>query len=112
MSSNGDSIPSEIEDRMFIKRPTPMPDTIEGHLTARELEEYPEEDRPMLLAVSKLQQMIMLHWTRQVIFMEQARQSEAFYLKRTDKILGYVRWILGGVLLAFLGAYFAYLFKT
>ncbi len=50
-------------------------------------------------------------WRRELAFMEQARQSEAHYLKKTDKILGGVRWVLGVIFIAAVSAGFTWFFS-
>jgi hypothetical protein len=112
---NGESrlgLDPDVERRMFIRRVEPLPDKIIGHLTAEELDEFETGDRPVLLAVSRIEQRMELQWQRNCEFMEQARQAEAYWISKWDKAKSTLLWITGTVFVAVVGALAAKIFKV
>jgi len=89
----------EIESQMFIKPVEAVPQNIEGVLTQSQLEEFDERDRPVLLAISKLEYIIRWQNAQFVIFVGQSRQSEAALIKKTNAGKRACLW-LGGVVIA------------
>jgi len=60
------------------------PKDLEGVLTQTQLEEFPERDRPVLLAVSKLEQLMRWHIGQMSDAINQARRAEASLIRKAN----------------------------
>jgi len=106
-----DKYPQDIEDQMQIKPMEEIPETIEGVLTQHQLEVYPERDRPVLLAVSELHQLILWNIRQFAVMIDQARRSEAAIIRKITIARRIANWtamtVCGAIIYALAEHYFA-----
>jgi len=80
------------------------PENVEGVLTQSQLEEFPDRDRPVLLAVSKLEQLMRWHISQVAQAINQARRSEAELIQKAQTVKRICLWtvttVIGALIVA------------
>lgn len=82
----------EVEERMHIKPLAPMPKNFQARLTEDQLNEFTERDRPLLLAMSKLEQQNEFMWAEMQLAVHGFRQFEHSFIETTDTAKRWVKW--------------------
>lgn len=99
-----EKFPANIEEQMCIKPMEDPPKNLEGVLTQHQLEEFPERDRPVLMAISKIEQLIRWHISQTSEAVNQARRSEAGLIQKTTRARNAIVFLLGVLVTALITA--------
>jgi hypothetical protein len=93
-----------IERHMQIKQMPDMPPSFTGMITGEELDRYSEDNRPILLAISRLDQRVCWMYSQIKLFNVQSRQSEAAMIEKIQSVRNFGRYVLGTVFVSLVGA--------
>lgn len=108
---NGSSIPPEIESKLIVSAVAELP-RFESLITGEQLEKFPEHDRPVLLAMSKIQQQGVFTHSELIKFSESVRAGEAWLRGWCEMAKKAFYWTVALIITSAVTAIFLRVFKV